>query len=46
MASKTYPSSGGYFNKKMLAILESDTKSESKKTTSKKPTKNTGNKKK
>ena len=35
MASKTYPSSSGYFNKKMLAILESDTKKpESKKTTS------------
>ena len=42
MAGKTYPSSSGYFNKKMLAILESDTK----KTESKKPTKKTSNKKK
>lgn len=46
MASKTYPSSGGYFNKKMLTILESNTKNESKKTTSKKSAENTGNKKK
>ena len=37
MASKTLPSSGGYFNKKMLAILESDTKKEVKK--SEKPAK-------
>ena len=34
MASKTLPSSNGYFNKDMLAILEKDTKkSESKKST-------------
>ena len=34
MASKSYPSSGGYFNKKMLTILESETKKpENKKTT-------------
>lgn len=42
MASKTLPSSDGYFNKKMLAILDSDTK----KSTGKKPTKNTSDKKK
>lgn len=42
MASKTLPSSSGYFNKKMLAILEGDTK----KADSKKSTKSTGSKKK
>ena len=42
MASKPLPASSGYFNKKMLAILESDTK----KPESKKTTKNTGGKKK
>lgn len=41
MASKTYPSSSGYFNKQMLAILDSDTK----KSESKKTTKNTSTKK-
>ncbi len=40
--AKTLPSSGGYFNKKMLAILEGDTK----KPASKKTTQNTNNKKK
>lgn len=42
MASKTLPSSGGYFNKKMIAILEGDTK----KSESKKPAKSTSDKKK
>ena len=42
MASKTLPSSGGYFNKKMIAILEGDTK----KSEGKKSTKSTGGKKK
>lgn len=42
MASKTLPASGGYFNKKMLSILERDTK----KPESKKATKSTNNKKK
>lgn len=41
MASKTYPSSDGYFNKKMLAILDS----EPKKAESKKATKSTSTKK-
>ena len=35
MAGKSYPSSGGYFNKNMLEILDADTK----KTASKKTTK-------
>lgn len=42
MASKTLPASGGYFNKKMLAILES----EPKKPANKKPAQTTKNKKK
>lgn len=42
MANKSLPSSSGYFNKKMLSILERDTK----KSESKKPAKNTSNKKK
>ena len=42
MASKTLPSSSGYFNKKMIAILEGDTK----KADNKKPAKNTSGKKK
>lgn len=41
MASKSYPASVGYFNKKMLTILES----EEKKTASKKPAKKTSTKK-
>lgn len=41
MAGNTYPSSSGYFNKKMLAILES----EPKKAETKKTTKNAGTKK-
>lgn len=40
MASKAYPSSSGYFNKKMLAILESEPKkSETKPTKSAPPKK-------
>ena len=42
MASKTLPSSNGYFNKKMIAILEGDTK----KSDNKRPAKNTSSKKK
>lgn len=42
MASKSYPSSSGYFNKKMLTIMESA----EKKPESKKPVKNTSGKKK
>lgn len=42
MASKSLPSSSGYFNKKMIAILEGDTK----KSDNKKPAKSTNGKKK
>ena len=45
--AKTLPSSGGYFNKKMLAILESDTKkSTSKNTAGKKASQSATSKKK
>lgn len=42
MKTKTLPASGGYFNKKMLSILERDTKQPETKNT----TKSTGGKKK
>lgn len=42
MASKTLPSSNGYFNKKMIAILEGDTKKSSEKKSANK--KNSGKK--
>lgn len=45
MAGKTYPSSGGYFNKSMLAILEGNTKkTESKKSTKSAPAPKKGKK--
>ena len=45
MASKSYPSSGGYFNKNMLAILDAGTKkTESKKTTKSTPAPKKGKK--
>ena len=42
MKTKTLPASSGYFNKKMISILERDTKQPENKTT----TKSTGGKKK
>ena len=45
MASKSYPSSGGYFNKNMLKILDAGApKTESKKSTKSNPAPKKGKK--